>query len=130
MSKCKGCIFLDTYQDMGASCPVCVREGFDLVAAIKACEAPGLCPWHITRGEVKEAQEKFQADRNTEKEAQEILAKMKDDEKAATELQSALVRLGETAQNCMKPLTEAFEHLARAAVMVGAAEKEKKEGQT
>ena len=56
MSKCSGCIFLDTYQDMGARTPLCMRGRLDLGEAIKACRDSTPCEWHITRKQIEHMQ--------------------------------------------------------------------------
>lgn len=50
--SCKGCVFLGTFQDMGASCDVCNLQ-CDLVKAITACENSASCQHRFTVEEAK-----------------------------------------------------------------------------
>lgn len=110
--KCNGCIFLDTFQDMGSSTPVCVRAlRRDLVSDIEACEAPGPCPWHITRSEVRDLQGvSSRAPGLSPIDAEVVYAKIQASEKAAESFQSAVVALGES----VKPMGRMIVALAEA----------------
>ena len=115
--KCDGCIFLSEFRDMGASCPVCVRaDARDLVADIAACNAPGPCPWHITRAQVKELQgTSSPAPGLSEEKATRILAKIQADDAASESLQAAMAKVGEAAAS----LGEAFAHFADSMTKAG-----------
>ena len=56
MNKCHGCIFLDEYQDMGASTPICNRYE-NILEAFQASRDLEPCPWHITHYEIIKLQE-------------------------------------------------------------------------
>ena len=58
MNKCQRCLFKEYYQDMGASTPICGRED-DLEKAFKANNESGLCPWYITKDQVRELQDRI-----------------------------------------------------------------------
>lgn len=52
-NRCEGCMFLDTYRDMGMSCDICSLER-DLDKAAKATESYEPCPNKLTMKEARE----------------------------------------------------------------------------
>lgn len=69
MNKCSECIFLDNYQDMGASTPICMRGDKDLVEMFRSCAGSTPCEWHVTREQIEHMQDQM-------KEAVAVLEKL------------------------------------------------------
>ena len=122
-TKCEGCIFLSAYEDMGASTPVCVREGDDFLAAIRACENSAPCPWHITRTQVKQMQstpvqcaKPSGAPGLSSMDAEKVFEKIQNSKAAADSFNEAMKALAEAAApmgraiySCAKALRQALE---------------------